>query len=309
LQDFLRVTELIYHPADAPGTGLDADEFEFLELKNISTSTTLDLTQARLTQGVQFDFATGAVASLAPGEFVLVVSNPTAFASRYGSGFPIAGEYSGQLNNAGERVRIEDTNGVAILDFVYDDQGEGWYPQTDGDGYSLVIRNEMADADTWSAAASWRPSYTIGGSPAADDTATLEGDVNGDLRVDLVDVAILQANYGIATGALRSQGDLNGDGAVGRSDAALLARNFGRSLVVESPAPAAFAPSAVVASSVVAQTRSAAEAPNRDIAARPRAVRRMARSAMASTPAPQSVDRALEASDVLSVSRRSVRRR
>ncbi|MEX2186946.1 MAG: lamin tail domain-containing protein [Pirellulales bacterium] len=306
LQDFLRITELMYHPADAPGTGLDADEFEFVELKNISTSATLDLSGVRFADGVQFDFTSSAVTSLAPGQYALLVSNAAAFTARYGGGFPIAGEYTGQLNNAGEHVRVEDAVGVTILDFIYDDTGEGWYPTTDGDGYSLVIRDEAANVATWSDAAAWRPSYTIGGSPAADDVASLEGDVNGDLRVDLVDLALQQANMGIASGALRSQGDLNGDGAVNRLDAAVLARNFGRSIAVPAP-PAASAPLAIVAQYPASQPQ-AERAAVRSL----RAIRRHAPTTPRETPqtvSPASVDRILERRDGPLTALRAIRRR
>ncbi|RIK79889.1 MAG: hypothetical protein DCC68_12250 [Planctomycetota bacterium] len=244
LNDFLRVTELMYHPADDLQFGYDADAFEFVELRNISDETTLDLSEARFTNGVAFDFAGSAVSSLAPGAYALVVSNAEAFALRYGSGLPVAGTYSGQLNNAGETVRLEDGDGVAIQEFTYDDVGEGWHPTTDGDGYSLVILDAAAPVATWNDPAAWRPSYAIGGSPAADDTPVLDGDLNGDLRVDLLDLAIVQANLGTLAGATRASGDLNGDAKVTAADAAILAQNFGRS----APSPIPSAPAAIVRS-------------------------------------------------------------
>jgi hypothetical protein len=243
LQDFLRVTEVMYHPADPSAQELaagfnDADQFEYLEFQNISATETLDLANAKFTNGVEFNFAGSAITSLAPGEYVLVVVNPDAIAARYGAGLPVAGAFTGQLNNAGETIRIEDINTVPIQDFTYDDTGTGWHPTTDGDGYSLVFQNPLAATSTWSDGPAWRPSSAIGGSPGSADA--LAGDVNGDSRVDLVDLATLQAHLGIVTGATRIQGDLNGDGAVNRIDAAILARDFGRSNVAASPsAPAA----------------------------------------------------------------------
>ncbi|MEX2186675.1 MAG: dockerin type I domain-containing protein, partial [Pirellulales bacterium] len=75
-----------------------------------------------------------------------------------------------------------------------------------------------------------RASYSTGGSPGQRDW--LPGDANGDDRVDLVDVAIVQTHFGALSGATRSTGDLNGDGAVSRGDVALVAGNFGRSAAV-----------------------------------------------------------------------------
>jgi hypothetical protein len=150
---------------------------------------------------------------------------------------PVTGPYTGQLNNAGEHVLLADGRGATILDFTYDDTGPGWHPSTDGLGYSLVIIDEQAPPSTWNDPASWRPSSHIGGSPGSADTAP--GDIDGNLRIDLMDLAIMQSHFGLTTGASRSQGDLNGDGAVNRADAAILAGNFGRSVVATPLSPAA----------------------------------------------------------------------
>lgn len=53
------------------------------------------------------------------------------------------------------------------------------------------------------------------------------GDVNGDGSVNLTDLATLLANFGIPSGATRSQGDLDGDGDVDLTDLATLLANFG----------------------------------------------------------------------------------
>jgi hypothetical protein len=247
LQDFLRVTELMYHPADpspaeiAAGFG-DADEFEFLEFKNISTTETLDLSPVRIVDGISFDFTGAAITSLGPGEFALLVVNEAAYTHRYGGGFPIAGTYGGQLNNAGETLRIEDSLMVAIAEFTYDDSGALWHPTTDGDGYSLVIVNPLSATSTWSEGSAWRPSGAIGGSPGSGDS--IVGDIDGDGAVSLIDLAIMQSYFGTSSGATRTHGDLNGDGAVNSTDAAVLARNFGRSITSGGPLPAT--PAAIV---------------------------------------------------------------
>ena len=64
-----------------------------------------------------------------------------AFLSRYPAVTNIAGQYTGSLDNAGERLYLEGALREPILDFAYDDT---WYPTTDGHGFSLVIRNEYA---------------------------------------------------------------------------------------------------------------------------------------------------------------------
>jgi len=157
-QNYLRITEIMYHPAG----GTNADDFEFIELKNIGP-TTLNLTGVRFTNGIQFNFTGSTVTNLASGERVLLVKNLAAFTSRYGAGLKIAGQYSGNLENRGETLRLEDGVGEKILEFAYDNQ---WYPVTDGLGFSLVIKNENAPWDTWGDKASWRPSGQLNGTPA-----------------------------------------------------------------------------------------------------------------------------------------------
>ena len=93
---------------------------------------------------------------------------------------------------------------------------------------------------SWDDPASWQASASIGGSPGSADQ--IAGDADGNGRVDLVDVAIVQAHLGALSGATRLTGDLNGDGMVNRTDAMIVGSNFGRSN--SSPGPSA--PAAVV---------------------------------------------------------------
>lgn len=53
------------------------------------------------------------------------------------------------------------------------------------------------------------------------------GDVDGDLDVDLTDLANLLVNFGLPSGATRGQGDLDGDSDVDLIDLATLLSNFG----------------------------------------------------------------------------------
>jgi hypothetical protein len=169
-QQFLRITEIMFHPSALAGNPLLPDEFEYLEFKNISTTTTLNLAGVRLVNGVEFNFTGSAVTSLAPGARVLVVKNTAAFTARYGSGLPIAGQFTGNLDNDGERIQLLDTTGEEILDFSYDDD---WYPITDGLGFSLVVVDEAAEPDAWDRKSQWRASGALGGSPGnAEPSAT-----------------------------------------------------------------------------------------------------------------------------------------
>ncbi len=250
LADHLRISELMYHPDDpspeelAAGFG-DADDFEFVEFVNASATDTLDLAGVTISDAINYTF--GEV-SLPPGGRIVIVENLAAFAERYGDTIPVAGQFGGRLNNAGERVLVADAEAQTILDFTYDDTGPGWHPSTDGLGYSLTIVDESLVASAWNSPASWRASFEIGGSPGSPDL--LLGDFNGDLQVNLADLAILQANMGTLAGATALDGDMNGNGTVDRLDAAQFARRFGRGVVApaSNDAAAASAPASVVRS-------------------------------------------------------------
>ena len=167
-QQFLRISELMYHPSPLAGNTNNPEEFEFIELKNISTNTTLSLAGVRLTNGVDFTFTGSAVTSLAPGATVLVVRNTNAFAARYGGGFSIAGQFVGALANSGERLQLLDAVNEEILDFTYNNS---WYPITDGLGFSLVPANVNQSFSLWDSKSGWRASGVSGGSPGTNDPA------------------------------------------------------------------------------------------------------------------------------------------
>ncbi|MCH8923373.1 MAG: CotH kinase family protein, partial [Planctomycetes bacterium] len=159
--DALRITELMFNPAQLPGgAAFNNDDFEFIELKNIS-SEAISLEGVRFDNGVDFDFA----GNLGPGEFTVVVQNRDAFLSRY-VGFDqdlIAGEYTpDNLRNSGERIELLDQFGQAIHNFRY---GNDWYDGIEGDGFSLTVRDATADVSLWDVSQGWRPSSLIGGSP------------------------------------------------------------------------------------------------------------------------------------------------
>jgi hypothetical protein len=168
-QQFLRVTEIMYNPTPLAGNPNGAQEFEYIELKNISSSTTVSLLGVRFINGIQFSFTGSAVTSLSPGQRVLVVANQAAFTARYGAGATIAGQYLGRLDNAGERLQLVDSSNEEILDFNYNNS---WYPATDGLGFSLVIADETANTGVWGQKIGWRPSGVLNGAPGQNDPPT-----------------------------------------------------------------------------------------------------------------------------------------
>jgi hypothetical protein len=145
LLDGLRVTELMYHASAG-------SSYDYIELQNVG-ETTLNLTGVHLSDGVDFTFGQ---MLLEPGRYIVLVRNLTAFRSTYGAGVNVAGEYSGNLSNGGERIilSLPLPLDVAILRFEYSDT---WYPATDGDGSSLVINDPLTHPATLSQSESWRP--------------------------------------------------------------------------------------------------------------------------------------------------------
>jgi len=127
----LRITEIMYHPKDT-GDPEDPNR-EYIELRNIGDEE-INLNLVRFTNGIDFTFPD---MNLPPGEHVIVVHKRSVFEGRSG-GYEglIVGDYTGRLNNGGEKIRLEDAAEQVILDFEYND---GWRDITDGDGYSLTI--------------------------------------------------------------------------------------------------------------------------------------------------------------------------
>ena len=168
-QQFLRITEIQYHPADPSASeahalvGVADDDFEYLELMNIGTNA-LTLTGACFSQGLDYTFPTS---SLAGGARLVLAKNPTAFALRYPSvSMPVCGPYEGLLDNNGERLEVTDACGENILDFDYKD---GWYPAADGSGRSLVLRDTATDYSDFGNALKWGLSVAAQGSPGTPD--------------------------------------------------------------------------------------------------------------------------------------------
>lgn len=158
----LQLTEIMYHPA-ADGTVDDPEQLEFLELKNTGTAP-LYLPGFRFTAGIQFVFdPTNAPVSLAPGEYLVLVRNRTAFQQRYPGVTRVAGPYAGALANEGEQLVLEGPLGEPVWEVTYKDH---WYRATDGAGFSLV---PVTEGVLGSQAGAWRPSANPGGSPGQPD--------------------------------------------------------------------------------------------------------------------------------------------
>jgi hypothetical protein len=168
------ITEVMFHARD-PQAGTTeinytTSDFDYIELQNVG-SETHSLLGVKLTDGIEFDFSHGNVTNVAPGEFVLVVEDFAAFSERYTNWatLKIAGEYNGDLADAGEQVRLKGPTAEKLSEFEYDD-ARGWPVTADGAGHSLVplvLSNQQARILDYSG--NWRASAFIDGSPGETD--------------------------------------------------------------------------------------------------------------------------------------------
>lgn len=164
-QSDLRITEFNYHPADStPGLD-DGDDFEFIELYNPNVGSSINLNGAQITGGLTFSFGNY---DLLPGERVVVVEDIAAFTTRYGDIATILGEWTGGLSNSGENITLLDSSMDVVMSVDYEDSSP-WHAATDGEGFSLVLRDpintpvlELGEHD------SWRASTELGGTPGSD---------------------------------------------------------------------------------------------------------------------------------------------
>jgi CotH protein/lamin tail-like protein/Fn3 domain-containing protein/chitobiase/beta-hexosaminidase-like protein len=192
----LRITELQYHPANPTSAelalvpGVEDNDFEFVELLNISDDT-ISLNGVQFTGGITFDFTTGAVPSLAPGTIVVAVEHMEAFIARYGDAMLIAGEYSDDLSNGGDHVILSHGNNQTIHDFTYSDDSP-WPTIADGSGPSLEV---VDTSGNYNSSSNWRASVSSHGTPGA-HAISQPGDLDLDSDIDGFDFLAWQRGIG-----------------------------------------------------------------------------------------------------------------
>lgn len=159
LMNGLRVTEVLYTPS----------ALEYIELQNIA-ATTINLEGVHFTKGVSYTF--GAGVSLAPGGFIVVCRDRTAFTAQFGGAVPLAaGVFTGSLDNAGETIALRppapwEPN---ILNFDY---SASWFPATNS-GYSLNVLDAGKAPGDWGKKTNWTTSAVLYGTPGNDGPATV----------------------------------------------------------------------------------------------------------------------------------------
>jgi hypothetical protein len=169
----LAISEIMYHPAAPNAAEIaagfdDAEDFEYVEFVNIGPKN-IDLFGLYLYGPISFDFSTSLIGRiLAPGARVLIVAKKSAFDFRYGAGKPVAGSYSGHLNNAGEQIVLYTPADAVISNVTYNDTN-GWPTDADGGGYSLVRKHPNGVAVDDNDPANWRASVALGGNAGAND--------------------------------------------------------------------------------------------------------------------------------------------
>ncbi|MEM7230633.1 MAG: lamin tail domain-containing protein [Planctomycetota bacterium] len=228
----LRVTEIMYQP-------IGGRDFEFIEIQNVG-SRGIDLDEIEFTEGLDFDFNTAPIDVLQPGQIAVIARNVQAFSTRYDvNSMLLLGEFSGQLSNGGETIRLGVRN-FPVMNFRYEDD---WYPETDGLGHSLTVADPLANPTTWGLQSQWLPSSNIGGSPGVSDGGAeglgwvRAGDANVDGIVDVSDaIALLFLLFEEGNRPLPCEGespsegsnpavlDVNGDAGVDLSDCVYLLR-------------------------------------------------------------------------------------
>jgi hypothetical protein len=153
----LRITELMYNPS---GGSL----YEFLELQNTSGAA-VDLSGMYF-DGITFMFNEGT--TLAGGaRIVLGVNTDTNAWKAFYPGVNPGGWFSGNLNNAGERITLFDRVGNIITTVDYSDSN-GWPTAADGGGRSIEVINPNGNPDE---PANWKASATNNGTPGAVNSA------------------------------------------------------------------------------------------------------------------------------------------
>lgn len=202
------ITEIMYNPAPPPaGSPFRALDFKYIEIQNIGT-VPHSLSGVRFTKGVTFDFGAGAVPTLEPGQYALVVKKKAAFVERYGDdpSVLISGEWTQDLSDRGEPVGLKGPIDEAIVDFTFTDV---WYPETDGVGRSLVLVDPSSDRSMFGQKTAWRPSFEVNGSPGRADT--------------------------VPDGGLQRPGDISQDGVLNITDSINLLRYLFQGLLTELP--------------------------------------------------------------------------
>ncbi len=149
----LRITEIMYHPAGG-------NDYEYVELTNTG-NVPLNLAGVAMVEGIDFTFP---AITLAPGAQTVIVQRELTFRQRYGNEVPIAGIYTGRLDNNGETLALAlpspfDGN---VLRFRYE---AFWQANSVGLGRSLQIITPATAPPGYDLSTAWQASRVNFGTP------------------------------------------------------------------------------------------------------------------------------------------------
>lgn len=198
--DNLVISKIHYHPSAPTPSEITAgyrtaDDFEYLELQNIS-ATPVILTNCHFDTGLTYSFAPNT--GIPAGGRLILPRRSAAFALRYpnvatAAEYYVAADPTGnKLKDEGEELTLISAAGLPVKSFVYDNKAP-WPTAPAGTGSSLTLISPMGNPDH-NNPLSWRSSSAPGGAPGTSDGILFTGDANADTDQDglndLVDFAI-----------------------------------------------------------------------------------------------------------------------
>jgi hypothetical protein len=145
------INEIMYNPSWPVSGSYTNDQYEYIELHNISNEPVAlyDFDKAlpwKFTDGIDFTFPEDVPVTIPAGGYLLIVRDPEAFSWRYPNvdASKIFGPYDGSLNNAGERLELSMPGDV-------DEVGEAYYTRVDRVTYSdgAHPENSPDNIDHW----------------------------------------------------------------------------------------------------------------------------------------------------------------
>ena len=161
----------MYHPVS------ENRGHEFVELLNTGP-VSVDLSGWSISGGVEFVIPAGTTIQ-AGGNFVLV-ADAAAFSSLYPTVTNFAGDWTGQLSNASDNVRLRNAANLVVSEVTYADDGDWaerrrdtpdhghsgwlWHSDADGGGKSLELIRAGFECDEGQ---NWASSAVTGGTPGS----------------------------------------------------------------------------------------------------------------------------------------------
>lgn len=147
----VRINEIMYNP-------VGGSDYEYLEFYN-PNNFAVDMSGWTV-EGVGMTLPGGSVISA--GGYAVITKDDVAWRQEYGGGVVTFGEYSGNLNNSGETIRLLRADASVADSVTYQASGGSWPEAANGQGYSL---ERLPDGNCWAA------SGQIGGSTGVANTA------------------------------------------------------------------------------------------------------------------------------------------